>query len=366
MATEKSTALAKLDMPSAPIKSIEALHEAYRQATAQANLITPVQHFDYIPEMHRISMRAVVIDPGGRDVYKPSFCGPEERAPGKTMILKLLQAAGGSVVHSRRVDDGHTQYLATFQARIRVPQLDGSLMEFEATKTVDLRDGSPQAANMSAAQLKQARQFVAENAETKALLRSVRGGLALPQKYTVAELSRPFVVPALVADVDTSDPEIRRMVAAKALGITAQIYGQVEPRAALPPASAVITLDPGDNRPGPKVEEPPDDLTGDDAEMFGAPEPVASDPPPPEFLCQCPCGHQIEVTKEVADATKHGAGSVRCAACYPWHPHYKLAAHAEIRDMELPAFSKLDGMKAAAEHKQYMERRAAEKKGGAK
>ena len=58
-----------------------------------------------------------------------------------------------------------------------------------------------------------------EQAGFKALLRAIRAALSIQQKYTVAELKKPFIVPALVPHLDTSDPMVKELVTRKALGM---------------------------------------------------------------------------------------------------------------------------------------------------
>ena len=58
MSNEKSTALARVEMPDAPIAKIDKLREAYRILSDKVNLITPMQSPDYIPAMHSVSLRA--------------------------------------------------------------------------------------------------------------------------------------------------------------------------------------------------------------------------------------------------------------------------------------------------------------------
>jgi len=378
--TKETTALARrLDyLPEAPIAKIANLREAYDQVAAHANLITPVQHVDYIPQMHRVSLRAVVIDPAGADVYKPKFCEAYERAPGKTMILKLLQAAGGTVVESHRTDDGREQYVCDWQVRISVPQLDGTRVEYIGSKRVDYRDGSAQVASFTSNQLASARQFLHEMAETKALLRAVRGALALRQKYTLTELAKPFVVPALVPDPDMSDPEVRKMVAAQSLGIADKIYGPGTPKA-LPEGGKIIDVPRDhDNRPEPVRSLPPADrvvrMTEDDERealhgtddvdeaLFGAPP---APPPPkdpvaqsaPVALCGCSCGHQLEVSEAVAQKTRELVGSIRCGECYPWGPKFDQKAHAELKDLEIAKFPKTSGVQAIAANIEWLKSR---------
>lgn len=278
-----NTALVKL--PDRAVGSVSEYDTCVSTMRERANFITPALRLDHIPPMHRVSLRAVAIspDPQRGDVYADrKFCQENERSLTKVGLLKIWQAAGGSVVESRRIDDQSDPLRVEWSCRVRVQQLDSRIVEFHATKEVDLRPGSPQAKAMKENQLAQQQQNIAALAESKALLRAVRGALALRQKYTIDELSRPFVVPALVPDLDTSDPEIRRMVAAKALGIENALFG-AGPRA-LPPPPDVTTV------------EAPADPEPDDSWMA---DPDATEPEPPLPM-------NADVLASIDDAKRRG------------------------------------------------------------
>lgn len=355
--SKETTALARVEMPDAPIAKIDKLREAYHSLSDKVNLITPMQSPDYIPAMHSVSLRAVVLNSNADtgDVYhSPAFLKPNERALTKIAILKLLQAAGGTVVESRRIDDRRDHYVAEFRVVIEIPGIDGTRRRFESSKGVDYRDGSPQTAAFQPNQLKAARQFVPELAETKALLRAVRGALALKQKYTVDELNRPFVVPALVPDMDMSDPEIKRMVAQKALGLTGQLYGP----AAGGPAPAQI----GDGlerpEPGQAIEAT---VLNDEPDDFGDAPPPEPAPIPAEkmpILCGCACGDQKEITEQVAHLTIEKVGAPWCGACWPWGPKFAQKAHRDIGVMGMPLFKQMDGSAAIAANVEYLRLKA--------
>lgn len=360
MATGESTALARVKMPDAPIAKIEELRNQYERLASQVNLVTPIMSPDFIPEMHRVSLRAVVVSSQAEvgDVYhSPAFLKPNERALTKIAILKLLQAAGGTVVESARIDDRRDHYVAEFRVTVEIPQMDGTRRRFVATKGVDYRDGAPQVVAMQPNQIKAARQFVPELAESKALLRAVRGGLALKQKYSVDELAKPFVVPALVFDPDTSDPEIKRMVAAKGLGISDALYG---PRPGAAPAAQQI----GDGRERP---EPAQDIettavtVDDDPDDFGEPPaPAPKETFPVEAnLCTCRCECQSEVAQEIADRTRKAAGAVRCGTCYPWSARFDVKKHQALDALGMPSYPTVDGKKGAEENRAFLASRKA-------
>ncbi|NOZ68511.1 MAG: hypothetical protein GXP46_04550, partial [Deferribacteres bacterium] len=66
--------------------------------------------------------------------------------------------------------------------------------------------------------------FKYEIALTGAQSRVVSKLLGLKSTYTLEELKRPFVIVAMVPDWDRNDPEIKRMVTARMLGFSEQLY----------------------------------------------------------------------------------------------------------------------------------------------
>jgi hypothetical protein len=324
-----STAVSVL--PQSPIAKIEDLRAHIEKVCKVANFVSPFTGMDYIPEMHRVSFRTVVIDPTlrkvgsgdyvneiGTDTYRDKkFCQENERALTKTGILKLLRAAGIDVVRSQRTDDRKDALYAEWVVEIEIPELDGRRSRMTATRTIDLRPGSPQREKMTDKQAGQAVQVILENAETKALLRAARAGLQLRQKYTIDELSKPFVIPVLVPDLDTSDPEIKRMVAANALGITEKLYGP--PKAQAP----ARTIEVGGDEVNVSTGEVIDDDHAADANAAAAAEDLSdfgelpAAPAPAEPKCACPCGCTQVVSTLVAEMTRERGGAVRCRECWP-------------------------------------------------
>lgn len=320
-----ATALSVL--PQSPIAKIEDLRAHIETVCKVANFVSPFTGMDYIPEMHRVSFRTVVIDHTlravtrggytnhiGTDTYRDQkFCEENERALTKVGILKIFRAAGIDVVRSVRTDDRSDALYGEWVVEIEVPELDGRRSRMTATRTIDLRPGSPQREKMSDKQAGQAVQVILENAETKALLRAARAALQLRQKYTVEELSKPFVIPVLVPDLDTSDPEIKRMVAAKALGIESTLYG---PPKALPSRTIEVGEDTIDTATGEVVDDHAatanSAAAAEDLSDFGEIPAAAPDP-----TCACPCGCNQTVSTLVADMTRERGGGVRCRECWP-------------------------------------------------
>ena len=111
---------------------------------------------------------------------------------------------------------------------------DGLWTEVRTTRTVDLRDGSPEALaamgrSANEAALAKARTAGAQQAESKARNRAIRKLLGVRGTYPIEQIDLPFVLVAYVFD-PSGDPalerEYRRMQAQVAAGIAAPAAGQ--------------------------------------------------------------------------------------------------------------------------------------------
>ena len=146
-----------------------------------------------------------------------------------------------------RVDNGQDPHYCMYRAVGRVLNTDGRLKTITGEKEMDLREGSDQLfkiynkkkERMSEEQIFGLRFHILAHAETKAKLRAIREHYGV-RSYTRAEAKRPFLLVVLVPQLDMSDPEVRKMVTANALGIVDQVYGG--PRQMPQPVQAVAYL----------------------------------------------------------------------------------------------------------------------------
>lgn len=211
----------------------------------QYNLATPITLLDRVPPMHRVSVRVVTINPATETYQIP---GSDKLGLGKTALDKIAAAAGIEWIPERsgQVDQYHEPHRVKYRATARVRDFDGRTRTVFAEKEIDLR-GEPgwpdeqlgtdarEFARIAAKksrdpwpQIFQQRQHVHSLAESKAKLRCVRAALGIPVALPPGEIGKPWVVPALVPDLDMSDPEIKRMMAASLIGSQAALYGPRE------------------------------------------------------------------------------------------------------------------------------------------
>ncbi len=372
------------DLPETPFVQIQELRETFAKLEREVNLVAPVATIDSIPAMHAISLRAVKIDAStnqygqGPEVYRDGrFCQGDEVALGGVALQKIMAAAGVQVLARTRVDDRSDPNYCDMEITLAVRDYDGTFRQVVAGKEVDLRDGSPETVKpekdaggrktgrvvpLDASALGDKRRHIQSLAETKAMYRALRKILQLRQKYTRAELERPFVIPKLVPNLDPGDPDQKRALIAMATGAETRLFGHqplIDSARALPMGETTTTRDitphsaSGDAARGLPLPPPSEDRAAetppapaDDMSDFEAPEPPAA--PQVMHVCTCACGGgcQAEISAEVAEVTVDRVGAPRCSACYPGK-RFALKRHAGMATLGLPKFPKMTPADAA-------------------
>jgi len=327
-----------------------------------AFILTPLAGVDHVPDFHAISLRVLWIDPSfsvtktenGKTIYKagphcyfnPAFMSPGEVGLTKNGLAAILGVAGANPI-STRVDDRKEPFAAEFQAVVYNQDFDGLWRQYPGHKRVDLSPNSPAAKAMTPNQLAQARQFVAEMAESKAILRALRPLFGLAQVYKVDDLKRkPWVVPKLVKRWDLSDPDQKAAAIQEAMDTGGKLFGGGPPAdlaklapPAMPGEPAVV--------PGPAA--PAKGAAAPSVAPAAEPEPKAFEDEIPDFdeqpsssliVCACPCGCQGEITPEVAEVTKQKIGTPRCAVCYPGR-QFDVGRHKDLANLGIPRWPTL-------------------------
>jgi hypothetical protein len=375
--SKPTTALARVeDLPQEALANIEELTDRLQALQARVNLVSPIAQVDSILPMHKVSLRAVVLDPtpDGGDVYQDRrFCKDQERALNKNALMRIMGAAGAQLLETVREDDRSDPYYAEVSITIGVRDFDGTTRTMKARKETDLRDGAPETMKpewekqgqrnvktgktvpLEPSALAEKRRHILPNTETKALERALRAMFSLKHKYTVDELAKPFVVPKLVPALDPSDPDQKRALIAQASGADMTLFGSANvagaissepsPEALAGAGQAQLTagVDPAAPDGEKTVKTVVDTNTGEVLESETIPAgsvnvDTLEAPPPQEAppVCTCPCGHEEPVTKPVAEATIANAGAPRCAACYPWNARFDAKGHLKLKDLGLP------------------------------
>ncbi len=284
------------------------LIDGVRKLHGKFNVCMPITQPDLIPEMYAVALRPVAIDtrvdgkgkPLGPDVYQDQR---DRSKYGLTKIGLAKFAAAANIswhpAYTGRVDDQTEQWVRSYRACGVVLGLDGTPRYITAHKTIDLRatkwgekrstwdgkekitkvvaEGGKDALGMSESALQQARQFIDEVCESKAMNRVLRNYAFVKGLYTRDELDKPFVISALVFTGHTEDPELRREVAKamaeRAMGSTAALFGPA-------PAANHLIEDLGRRTPPPAIGVAVADDDGDDTIEAEATDSSSADPNP--------------------------------------------------------------------------------------
>lgn len=335
-----SQALVKIeDVASRPLVNVEDLRRTFEALKGQANILSPISAINHVKPLHQISIRLVTIDPQAECYQDKRFCGEGEYAIGGVGLQKLIAAAGAQVIYKKRLDDRSDPLYCEMEMCLAVQDFDGTWRQIVQSKALDLREGSEDAKSMKPMELANQRRNIVSMTETKALYRCVRKLFAVRQKYSKAELARPWIVPKLVPHLDLNDPEQKTAAIKDALSTSRALYGpppdetrelkDATPRPAL--ATGPTSAPDQEQRREPAHEMPAADEPGD-FDMID----LASTPVAPK-LCGCPCGHQVEVTEEVARLTTDQVGGIRCAACAPGRG-FDFPRHKELRTLNYPKY----------------------------
>jgi len=352
-----TTAIARIEKIAAePVARIIDLRNRWDQLRDVANIVSPVASVDSIMAMHKVSLRMVTIDHtvdsygGGAEVYKGKFCEKDERALGKVGLDKIQAAAGVQVIESIRTDDRQAPLFWEYRVTLGIQDLDGTWRQATATRAIDLRHGSAEAAAMKEGQLAAARANGQMLAETKARLRALRSLLSLKNKYRLTDLEKPFVIPKLVPALDPSDPDQKAALIQMATTGSRALFG-APPQADTKMLEAVREQPAG--TPAPPLPERAAtsveatvvaDEDEDDLDIPGGVEDEA-----PIVVCECACGHQQALDADTARITVERCGSQRCGKCLP-NARFDYALHKDVRVLSWPAFPNLksaDDVRAA-------------------
>lgn len=211
-----------------------------QRAGKECHLISPATTCPSLPEGFEVATQVVLVDVANETYAYGEAYG--KRCLGKTALDRIAAAAGISW-SSTRTDDRRHPYYCEFVAYGQYRQFDNTSVQISGGKTLDLRDGSLEAAALKPGDLGQKRRRITALCETMARLRAVRS-LGIRAAYAPDELARPFCVARIVFTGRTSDPELRRafalMGAQAALGAARTLYG---PPPMLPVAPTPMAFD---------------------------------------------------------------------------------------------------------------------------
>jgi hypothetical protein len=224
------------ELPSEPIVDVSRARGALTIARKAGNLLGPEVTIDHVPRNYAIAIRHIRLDEA--DFYTVDG----KKAIGLSGLRKLAIVAGISFTDSSPRETPHPLvwgYKVTGKMRL----IDGRDVVQTLGHTLDLRDGSPLAKGMKDGQLQKYRAFGPQHCESRAQARVIRSLLGI-RSYTPTEAAQPFFFAALVW-MPVESKELDMMIAARELGIAAEVYGAAPapaPTLALPMNEGVDEL----------------------------------------------------------------------------------------------------------------------------
>jgi len=215
----------------AAITTPEAFTAALAKWETAFNVLTPFTTFSSLAPGWAISGTICQISPdtrpdGPREVYDglPFLRKGTEVALAKKGLRKLAEA-GGISTQTYEIPIGE-RFFWKVKAVATYRGIDGTPITREATKEWDLRDGSPQMRGWKPDQIQEGRKHGLRNCEARAINAAIREcGCGIDQKYTVAQLQKPFLVVRVAFQPDLTDPEVKRIVTSAAMQATSALFG---------------------------------------------------------------------------------------------------------------------------------------------
>lgn len=223
------------------------------------NVLLPSQSIQQFGHFHEPSVEVVQLDAsqGSGDVYvqtwkkdgQGNYTIPKDFSLAKPALLKLATCAGivWDMMNTKRVDDGHDRNYVCYQAVGSLQRSDGRWIPLKNMYEVDIEVIREELVDQYTKKCKDWNQteeykidWIKESvrrdvlkkrkhklrlAESGAMMAVIRSLLAIKSHYTKAELDKPFVVPRVVFNPDTEDPEIRKAILTEGKAAMRSAYG---------------------------------------------------------------------------------------------------------------------------------------------
>lgn len=305
------------------------------------NVLAPTTHMQQISPLHRIRIETVEVDPDPQngEVYKvgSKYLGKnkagepiyeDELTFSKVALMKFADAAGitwnwrdtrpvtvtpdyvyyESVAAIRKTSGEWRVLKGSVEIDLRVKEQEIYEQKLEQARKYEnskykndkakLGNKTPEqwAKDKTAEDMLRERKFKLRKAETAAMERVIRMALCLKQKYSPAELKKPFAIPKIDFAPDYNDPEVKRALLQQGIRASNNLFGattvrdedngavfdggQEEPVPAEVIEAEVVDGVPHGSGGRPETDDLPKDLPEDDG------EPPVNLPWEEEIMCQ--------------------------------------------------------------------------------
>lgn len=218
-------------LPDRPLVSVDEVNAALTRLRNEKCHIIPAslpERIQAVPLSNQVLMTGKFFDPrpDGPDFYHHKQMPNGAVGLKHSALVELWNSMGGRPVLSTRVDEGHDPNMVEWKYTGEFRELGGAWKPEEASKRVDLRDGSAQTQGFSSpAQLGTERATIYEKAESKAMSRMIRKALGIRAHYSAEEAEWPFVVVRLMFVPDMTNPFVAAIATADAMGSTRALFG---------------------------------------------------------------------------------------------------------------------------------------------
>ena len=237
------------------ITTADAFEQKIQQWHADGlHVLVPMVNFGGLAPGYGLLATACKIDPnpakgGAEEVYQnPQFCN---KSRGEVALSKIgwrkIQACAGINVDTIDLTDVSVPNYWKVKAIASRRGMNGEMQSVTFTHVWDMREGSDKLKGQGASQVGQMRAHGIRHCEARAISGAIREMVGGKQKYTQAELAKPFISVQVSLAPDMSNPEVARIAAMVAFGASAQLYPGAEQNA-LPSAPIV---DVGLDQPNP-------------------------------------------------------------------------------------------------------------------
>lgn len=281
----------------------------------QFNLLIPVQSLQEINPIYKYVQNFVQIstDLSDKEIYREKSAGEGMYALTHKALNKLAMAANAQVLESKKItprvcekcieiakatriaakcSDCKSAYNVAVQVIMKFPELSGGWHIEIATREIDIS-----AMAGSESQKAKVKEFIVENAESKAKSRCIRKALNIKNAYNLEELEKPFL--AIYPVLDARDPDVKKALIAGSMAASNLLYG------------SGLQLNAGVTQEA--LTEGNQDITPENAVTADYEVEQYEDTPEGDTLQCSKCG--IEIQPNVAEYSQKQFGSQLCFKC---------------------------------------------------
>lgn len=304
-AEPKTTALSIISTPEQFQTTLATVERNYNVLTPFATIGGLAPQYVIFPSVVRINIDAAAAEvydgKNGRGESKLQYLGPDEVALAKNGLRKIAEGLGISIRLEYLRDGVSPEHYYHVKAVAAYRGLDGQWVQREASEVWDLRDGSDRMRGWTVGQISEGRKHGLRQCEARAINAVIREcGCGVKQKYSRAELQKPFLAMRVNFIPNMDDPDQRRIVTERALQGSSTLFAQSQSQPSSPTGSVPFT-------DGEFIDSPAPVHVGGGATAAASGQSAAPAPTPPVDLPPCEGAVKIASAEPREFVYKNGA-----------------------------------------------------------